>query len=57
VHVEAGIRSYDLTMPEEINRMVTDALADHFFTTTTIAGENLKNQVLKPIEFILWVIP
>jgi UDP-N-acetylglucosamine 2-epimerase (non-hydrolysing) len=41
VHVEAGIRSYDLTMPEEINRMVTDALADHFFTTTTIAGENL----------------
>lgn len=41
VHVEAGIRSFDLSMPEEINRMVTDALADHFFTTSTIANQNL----------------
>jgi len=41
-HVEAGIRSYDLTMPEEINRMVTDSLADFFFTTTEWAGKNLK---------------
>ena len=40
-HVEAGIRSGDLTMPEEINRMVTDSITDYFFTTTTLAGENL----------------
>jgi UDP-N-acetylglucosamine 2-epimerase (non-hydrolysing) len=41
-HVEAGIRSYDLTMPEEINRMVTDSITDYFFTTTKKAGKNLK---------------
>lgn len=40
-HVEAGIRSYDLTMPEEINRMVTDSITDMFFTTTTLASDNL----------------
>ena len=42
VHVEAGIRSFDLTMPEEINRMVTDAITDYFFTTSEHANENLK---------------
>lgn len=41
-HIEAGIRSWDLTMPEEINRMVTDSLADYYFTTTEIANENLR---------------
>lgn len=43
VHVEAGIRSGDLSMPEEINRMVTDSITDHFFTTSEIANENLRN--------------
>lgn len=53
-HVEAGIRSYDMSMPEEINRMVTDTLADYFFTTTTWAGENLlKVGIAK--EKIYWV--
>ncbi len=42
-HIEAGIRSWDLTMPEEINRMVTDCLADYYFTTTELAGQNLKD--------------
>ncbi len=40
-HVEAGIRSWDLSMPEEINRMVTDSLADYMFTTSEIANKNL----------------
>ncbi|MEJ7913741.1 MAG: UDP-N-acetylglucosamine 2-epimerase, partial [Chitinophagaceae bacterium] len=42
VHVEAGIRSFDMSMPEEINRMVTDAICDHFFTTSEVANTNLK---------------
>ena len=41
-HVEAGIRSMDLKMPEEINRIVTDSITDYFFTTSKTASENLK---------------
>ena len=41
-HVEAGIRSGDWTMPEEVNRMVTDAITNWFFTTSEIANENLR---------------
>ncbi len=44
VHVEGGLRSRDLTMPEEINRMVTDAITDYFFTTSIEAGEILKSE-------------
>jgi UDP-N-acetylglucosamine 2-epimerase (non-hydrolysing) len=40
-HVEAGLRSFDLTMPEEINRMVTDSITDHFFVTEHSGIENL----------------
>ncbi|CAI8281197.1 MAG: UDP-2,3-diacetamido-2,3-dideoxy-D-glucuronate 2-epimerase [Flavobacteriia bacterium] len=41
-HVEAGIRSGDRSMPEEINRMVTDSISDYFFTTTEWAGDQLR---------------
>jgi UDP-N-acetylglucosamine 2-epimerase (non-hydrolysing) len=40
-HVEGGIRSGDWTMPEEINRMVTDAITNYFFTTSEVANQNL----------------
>ena len=40
-HVEAGLRSNDRTMPEEINRIATDAIADSFFTTEREGTENL----------------
>jgi UDP-N-acetylglucosamine 2-epimerase (non-hydrolysing) len=40
-HVEGGIRSGDLAMPEEINRMVTDSITDYFFTTSEEANHNL----------------
>lgn len=40
-HVEAGIRSGDRSMPEEINRIVTDSITDYFFTTSATASENL----------------
>jgi len=40
-HVEAGLRSFDRTMPEEVNRVITDALAEWLFTTERSARENL----------------
>lgn len=40
-HVEGGIRSFDMTMPEEVNRLVTDSISDYFFTTSEVANNNL----------------
>lgn len=40
-HVEAGIRSGDIRMPEEVNRIVTDSLTDFYFTTSKMASDNL----------------
>lgn len=54
VHVEAGIRSGDLSMPEEINRIITDAICDDFFTTSEFANNNLKSLQIAPnkIHFV-----
>ena len=43
IHVEGGIRSFDLNMPEEINRIVTDSITDYFFTTSETANKNLQD--------------
>lgn len=53
-HVEAGLRSYDMTMPEEINRLCTDAISDLLFTTDRIADANLAREGVDParIHFV-----
>jgi UDP-N-acetylglucosamine 2-epimerase (non-hydrolysing) len=43
-HVEAGLRSFDRTMPEEINRVLTDSIADFLFTTEAAGNMNLRRQ-------------
>jgi len=53
-HYEAGLRSRDRSMPEEINRVVTDAVCDYFFTTSEDASENLIREG-KPAERIFLV--
>jgi len=44
IHVEAGLRSFDRTMPEEINRVLTDRVSDLLFVTDQFAVDNLKNE-------------
>lgn len=53
-HVEAGLRSRDMSMPEEINRLCTDAISDLLFTTDILAVENLRNEgvVADKIHFV-----
>lgn len=47
-HVEAGLRSFDRTMPEEINRLVTDQLSDLLFTPSSDADTNLLREGVRP---------
>jgi UDP-N-acetylglucosamine 2-epimerase (non-hydrolysing) len=53
-HVEAGLRSFDRTMPEEINRLLTDQISDLLFTTEASAEENLRREGIPPekIHFV-----
>jgi len=53
-HVEAGLRSRDRTMPEEINRICTDSITTLFFTTSHVASENLRREGIqsKQIHFV-----
>ena len=53
-HVEAGLRSRDMTMPEEINRILTDQISDFLFTTERSADDNLKAEGIPPskIHFV-----
>ncbi len=48
VHVEAGLRSYDRGMPEEVNRILTDSLSDVLFITEESAEDNLKKEGISP---------
>lgn len=54
IHVEAGLRSFDRSMPEEINRVLTDAISDLLFTTEESANENLRLESI-PKEKIFFV--
>lgn len=49
-HLEAGLRSFDRTMPEEINRLVTDALADLLWTPSADGDQNLRNEGVAPAK-------
>lgn len=53
-HVEAGLRSRDMAMPEEVNRLCTDAVSDLLFTTDELAGQNLRGEGIaeKKIVFV-----
>ena len=53
IHVEAGLRSFDRTMPEEINRLLTDSISDLLFVTEQSGVENLKMRGLIQTRFIL----
>ena len=52
IHIEAGLRSYNKKMPEEINRVLTDHCSDILFTPSKLAVQNLKNEGIKQNSII-----
>ena len=52
-HVEAGLRSYDRSMPEEINRILTDHISNYLFAPTEVAEENLKREGITENVFLV----
>jgi UDP-N-acetylglucosamine 2-epimerase (non-hydrolysing) len=54
VHYEAGLRSYDRSMPEEINRVMTDSISDFYFTTTDEATDNLIKENVAPEKIFMF---
>jgi UDP-N-acetylglucosamine 2-epimerase (non-hydrolysing) len=53
IHVEAGLRSFDRSMPEEINRVLTDAISDLLFVTEQSGVDNLRNEGISPDKIYL----
>ena len=51
-HVEAGLRSGDMSMPEEINRILTDSITDYYYTTLESANKNLINSGVEKNKII-----
>ena len=47
-HVEAGLRSFDRAMPEEVNRVLTDAISDRLYTPSTDGDQHLLDQGIDP---------
>ena len=52
-HIEAGLRSFDYSMPEEINRILVDRISDILFAPTKIAEQNLLNEGVNPKQIIV----
>ena len=54
VHIEAGLRSYDRSMPEEVNRVLTDQISDRLYITERMAQENLRQEGI-PLDRVCFV--